>query len=267
MPGSEDEPSPRKCVKIEGNDGASIAASPSHPVALRPKTRYVLTGQFTADGPSGLRVSIGRGNGRRSFDAAPKDQWRKFSQEFVTGENEFWLGRLAFSLVGAGTIWLDGLSFREAAGGAELLWEADVNRPTRGAYNQLDCFMLDQLLEAAERNDIYLMLCLITRDLYMKSLADDRSSEYREAIDDAKKLMRYAVARWGYSTSVAAWEYFNEIDPGLPTDRFYTEVGQYLERIDIYRHLRQKRTSKMKSRWCSTGHGSCANTRPASRFW
>jgi len=33
-------------------------------------------------------------------------------------------------------------------------------------YNQLDCFMLDQLVEAAEQNDIYLMLCLFTRDLY-----------------------------------------------------------------------------------------------------
>jgi hypothetical protein len=250
IPGSKKEPSPRKCVKIEGDDGASITASPSHPVALRPQTRYVLTGQFMADGPTGLRVSVGRGDGRPSFDAAAKDQWRKFSQEFVTGENEFWLGRLAFSLVGAGTIWLDELSLKEAAGGAELLWEADVNRPTRGTYNQLDCFMLDQLLEAAERNGIYLMLCLITRDLYMKSLSDDRSDEYQQAIDDAKKLMRYAVARWGYSTSVAAWEYFNEIDPGLPTDRFYTEVGQYLERVDIYRHLRTTSTWHPSAKNC-----------------
>ena len=250
IPGSKDNSKPRKCVKIEGSDGALVTASPSHPVALKPQTRYVLTGQFMADGPSGLRVSVGHGNGRPSFDAPPKDQWRKFSQEFLTGENDFWLGRLAFSLVGAGTIWLDKLSLKEAAGGAELLWEADVNRPTRGTYNQLDCFMLDQLLEAAERNGIYLMLCLITRDLYMKSLSDDRSSEYQQAIDDARKLMRYAVARWGYSTSVAAWEYFNEIDPGLPTDRFYAEVGEYLEQIDIYRHLRTTSTWHPSAKDC-----------------
>ena len=250
IPGSEKEPAPRKCVKIEGDDGTSITASPSHPVALKPQTRYVLTGRFMADGPSRLRVSVGRGSDRPSFDAAAKDQWRTFRQEFVTGENEFWLGRVAFSLVGAGTIWLDKLSLKEAAGGAELLWEADVNRLTRGTYNQLDCFMLDQLLEAAERNGIYLMLCLITRDLYMKSLADDGSSEYQEAIDDVKKLMRYAVARWGYSTSVAAWEYFNEIDPGLPTDRFYTQVGRHLERIDVYRHLRTTSTWHPSAKDC-----------------
>jgi hypothetical protein len=250
VPGSENDTIPRKCVKLEGNDGASITVSPSHPVALRPEMRYVLTGQFRADGPNGLRVDMGRGNVNRTFDAAPKGQWRKFRREFVTGENDFWLGRVALSLAGGGTIWLDKLSLKEAGGGVELLWEADVNRPTRGVYNQLDCFMLDELIEAAERNGIYLMLCLITRDLYMKSLSDDRSPEYQQAIQDTKKLMRYAVARWGYSTNVAAWEYFNEIDPGLPTDRFYTEVGKYLEQIDVYRHLRTTSTWHPSAKDC-----------------
>ena len=250
IPGSENSPNPRKCVKLEGDDGASITVSPSHPVALRPKTRYVFTGRFTTDKSTGLQIDIVRGNGRKRFDAPPKGQWREFRREFITGENDFWLGRVTLSLVGSGTAWLDNLSLKEAAGGAELLWEADVNRPIRGVYNQLDCFMLDQLLEAAERNEIYLMLCLITRDLYMNSLSDDKSPEYQEAIGDARKLMRYAVARWGYSTSVAAWEYFNEIDPGKPTDRFYAEVGEYLEQIDIYRHLRTTSTWHPSAKDC-----------------
>jgi hypothetical protein len=54
----------------------------------------------------------------------------------------------------------------------------------------------------------------------------------------AKRLARYFVARWGYSTHVASWEYFNEIDPHLPTDRFYTDLGEYLEQTDPYHHLR-----------------------------
>jgi len=62
--------------------------------------------------------------------------------------------------------------------------------------------------------------------------------------------MRYAVARWGYSTSVAAWEYFNEIDPGLPTDRFYNELGDYLERTDIYHHLRTTSTWHPSAKDC-----------------
>jgi len=250
LPGGENDPKTRKCVKIEGDDGTSITASPSHPVALRPKTQYVLTGRFMADGPVGLQVKVERDSDRPLFDAAAKGQWRKFTLEFVTGANDFWLGSIVFSLVGSGSIWLDNLSLKETAGGAELLGEADVNRPTKGVYNQIDCFMLDQLVETAERNPIYLMLCIITRDLYMKSLSDDQSPEYQRAIDDAKKLMRYVVARWGYSTSVAAWEYFNEIDPGLPTDRFYTEVGEYLEQVDIYHHLRTTSTWHPSAKDC-----------------
>src|SRR3990172_2203163 len=49
MPGSEAAANPRKCVKIEGGDGASIGVSPSHEVAVRPNTRYVLSGRFMAE--------------------------------------------------------------------------------------------------------------------------------------------------------------------------------------------------------------------------
>jgi hypothetical protein len=249
VPGSENDPNARKCIKIGGADGTSITVEPSHPVELKPGTRYAFTGQFKAEGAAGLRVSVGRDE-KPPLEAAPEGQWQKFSREFTTGQNDFWLGRVVLSLVGAGTIWLDNLSLKEAGGGAELLWEADVNRATRGFYNQIDCFMLDQIVESAEQNGIYLMLCLITRDLYMNSLSDDKSADYQKAIDDAKKLMRYVVARWGYSTSVAAWEYFNEMDPGKPTDRFYAELGEYLERIDIYRHLRTTSTWHPSARDC-----------------
>ncbi len=255
IPGSENAslgPGPHapKCVKIDGNDGMSITASPSHPVALRPKTRYVLSGRFMADGPSALRVSIGRDAWEFSCNGTAKNAPQEFRKDFVTADNDLWLGRTALSLVGTGTVWLEELSLREAPDGPELLWEADVNRPVRGVYNQVDCFMLDQLVEAAGQNGIYLMLCVLTRDLYMKDLADDKSAEYEQAIRDAKKFMRYAVARWGYSTNVAVWEYFNEIDPGLPTERFYAEVGEYLEQTDIYHHLRATSTWSPSARDC-----------------
>ena len=242
LPGSENDSNPRNCVKLEGKDAASLEVSPTHPVSLRPETRYVLTGRFKADGTTGLRVEMSRGNNITAFDAAPSGQWRRFQREFITGENDFWLGRMVLKIAGEGIIWIDKLSLKEAGGGPELLWEADVNRPKRGFYNPLDCFMLDKIIESAEQNGIYLMLCLITRDLYMDALKDESDSEYQQAIRDAKKLLRYAVARWGYSTNVAAWEYFNEINPSLPTDSFYTEMGKYLEKIDIYNHLRATST-------------------------
>ncbi len=247
LPGSEGQPQAGKCVKIEGENGTSVTASPSHNVALRPGTQYVITGKIKMEGPEAVRLQVG---GKNWTIAASMPDWQVFEQEFTTGASEYWLGRVAFSLVGAGKAWLDALSLKETAGGAELLWEADVNRPVRGYYNPLDCFLLDEIVEAAEQNGIYLMLCAITRDLYMDSLSKVDSPEYRQATTDAKKFMRYAVARWGYSTNVAAWEYWNEMDPGKPTNAFYEQVGKYLEQVDIYAHLRTTSTWSPSARDC-----------------
>jgi hypothetical protein len=49
---------------------------------------------------------------------------------------------------------------------------------------------------------------------------------------------------------VAAWEYFNEMDPGKPTNDFYREVGEYLEHIDVYGHLRTTSTWHPSARDC-----------------
>ena len=243
-------PTSRKCVQLKGPAGTSITVSPSHPVALCPATEYVVTGQFRAGGTTGLRLQVGDQTWDLVADATVPAGWRAFRQTFTTDADDYWLGRMTLSLTDEGTVWLDGLSLRESSGSAELLWEAEVNRPVRGTYNQLDCFMLDQFVEAAERNGISLMPCVLTRDLYMDDLSTNGSLAYRIATEDAKKLMRYAVARWGYSTSIAAWEYFNEMDPGKPTDRFYAEVGAYLDQIDIYRHFKTTSTWHPSARDC-----------------
>ena len=232
MPGEENNPDAPKCVKID----KSVTVSTSHPVALRPNTRYILSGRFLVENATGLQIKIGSDTWEIPSGSGA-GQWQDFEREFTTDENDFWLGRMTIGQVGSGTIWLDKLSLKETPDSPELLWEADVNRPVLGVYNQVDCFMLDELVEAARSNGIYLMLCVLTRDLYMKHLSDDSSDEYETAIQYGKNFMRYAVARWGYSASVAAWEYFNEIDPGLPTNRFYNELGDYLEQTDIYHHL------------------------------
>lgn len=250
VPDAEGAEGDRQCVKLAGGDGSTLEVSPSHAVALRPGTRYVFSGRIRTEGDARVSVEVGGGRLKEVVASAPPRQWTPLRHEFQTAPKEFWLGRTAFRLQGQGAAWLDELSLKEAAGGPELLWEADLNRGVRGYYNPVDCFMLDQLVEAARQRGIYLQLCLITRDLYMSSLKDPQSPEYRQAIDDAKRLLRYAVARWGYSTGVAAWEYFNEIDPNLPTDRFYTELGEHLERIDPYGHLRTTSTWAPSARDC-----------------
>ena len=227
------------CLKVSGEAGASLTAQPTHPVALRPNTRYQFTGRTRGDE---LTVTLDRGT---TWTVPAQKQWTAFKEEFTTGADQWWLAGPTLRLPAKGTTWLRDLSLKEAAGGAggpELLWEADPNRPILGAYNQADCFMLDQIVEAAEQSGVHLQLALFTRDHYMSMLAKENSRQYDQAIASGRKLVRYCSARWGYSTHIAAWEYFNEMNPGLPTNRFYSELGETLEQVDVNRHPRANST-------------------------
>jgi hypothetical protein len=264
MPGAGE--AGRKCLQMGDGKDADLPVSPSHSVALRPDTKYVLSGRIKTAGQARVQVSTGAHRLEAPVSSGPSGDWMDFRLVFTTASDQYWLGRTALQLTGGGTAWVDALSLKEAGegpellsrsrepsgtwtrslqeagGGPELLWEADVNREVRGFYNPVDCFMLDQVVASAQQHGIYLQLCLITRDLYMQSLRDEQSDAYQQAIDDAKHLLRYVVARYGYSTAVISWEYFNEQDPNLPTNRFYRELGQYLEQVDIYHHLRSTST-------------------------
>jgi len=64
-----------------------------------------------------------------------------------------------------------------------------------------------------------------------------------------KDKLRYVVARWGYSTNVAAWEFFNEVDNAVFTQQdslliphaavtlWHAQMSRYLKDIDPYQHL------------------------------
>lgn len=233
-----EKPGRRRVVLTD--ERATAAADPSHAVALKPGTRYVLSGRVRTDPDTSVAVSF-RGREMPRLSPAP-DAWQDWRFEFQAGEGDYWLGAVQFRREGPGRVWLDALSLHEADGGPELLWEAAINRPVRGFYNPLDCFLLDEIVRAAEAHGVYLQLCLLTRDLYMSALEDPTSDAYTQAIADAKKTLRYAVARWGASTHVAGWEYWNEMNPGLPTGRFYAELGAFLAEVDPWQHLRQTST-------------------------
>ena len=269
VPEGDDTDSTRKCVQMPEGDGSTLKPEPSHSVALRPETQYVFSCRVKTATDAAVHCTVSGTSLKAPVSSAADGGWVPLELTFETGPAEFWLGAVTFRKQGNGKAWLEGLSLKQAAGGPELLWEADVNRPTRGYYNPIDSFMLDQVVEAAQRHGIYLQLCLITRDLYMEALKDDQSAEYQQAIRDAKRLLRYAVARWGYSTSVAAWEHFNENDPNLPTDRFYTETGHYLEQIDVYGHLRSTSTWHPSPKDCRHGELDLADVhfylRPVER--
>jgi hypothetical protein len=238
MPGEEGKPSGRKCLKIPGEGERPLSAAPCHPLAVRPETRYLLSGRVRTEGGAKVRLSAQAPGLSDVVLSGQGSDWTPFSREFTTAEGQLWLDRITLRRQGSGAAWLDGLSLKDVLDGPELLGEADVNRPARGYYHPIDCYVVDRLVEAADRSRLYLQLCFITRNLYMDSLKDPKSPEYRQAIRDARKLVRYVVARWGYATSVAVWEYFNEQNPGLPTDPFYEELGRYFEQVDVFHHLR-----------------------------
>jgi hypothetical protein len=57
-----------------------------------------------------------------------------------------------------------------------------------------------------------------------------------------KRKLRYMVARWGYSTSILSWEFWNEVqytDSYNPSTvaSWHGEMGQYLRSIDPWHHL------------------------------
>lgn len=241
MPGGQGFDAGRLCVKLSAPERASVQVSPSHPVALRPQTEYLLSGRARVSEDAQLTVSVG---GQALGDPLEAGrQWSPFEYGFTSKPDQWWLGPVTVALNGEGAAWLSDLSLHEAPAGPELLWEADPNRPILGRLNQVDCYMLDTVVEAAERAGVYLQLVLLHRDSYQglhPSLqrGGRNGPDYDEGIRKARNLLRYAIARWGYSTHVAAWEYFNEIDPEAPTERLYAELGRYLEDADPYRHLR-----------------------------
>jgi hypothetical protein len=71
----------------------------------------------------------------------------------------------------------------------------------------------------------------------------------KEARTQYKNKLRLMVARYGYSPSIAAWEFFNEIDNamyhGKPEDRipdeiitdWHNEMSTFLKEVDPYRHM------------------------------
>jgi len=241
-PKAKDGLSDDKCVEISGEKGAIVSISPTHKGgrrimrALRPNCRYQVSMQVTADTDTQLSLNI---NGRKAGEVTVNPaNWVNFKCEFTTSMQENWLEKMSLRLESKGTAWISSLSMKEAAGGPELLEEADVNRSITGNYNQLDSFMLDRVVEAAQDNGIYLQLCLFTKNFYVPLLKSANRIDYDTAIKNAEQLLRYVIARWGYSANIAVFEYLNETSPNLAIDRFCTEVGDYLEQTDSYRHLR-----------------------------
>ncbi|HUI64477.1 MAG TPA: glycoside hydrolase, partial [Bacteroidota bacterium] len=134
---------------------------------------------------------------------------------------------------------------------------------TQEYYNPGGIRRMDELLGIADSLGLYIMLTLDSGGSLWNPFWYDSSSERGSRIDPTaffrssavrqkyKDKLRYVVARWGYSTSIAAFEFFNELDNmaytpsphdsviiahGAVTE-WHSEMSRYLHDIDPYHHI------------------------------
>lgn len=218
-------------------------------VAVRPSTRYRLSGWIRTDGLSGDGAMLAAGPGdpanpgpQRTPPVRGSADWAQVQTEFTTGPGERWTAVWAGAVRSRGSAWFDDLSLVAVAGdqvnaisdpGFERHFpKADAGNdpedpavaagvPKGTAINQWSAFQLDRILAAAEAQGIAVQLCshadvYWTWDATVNDGDYARDNGYRAGWLDPRHLgywqrsYRYRIARWGHSTALLAWEVWNE---------------------------------------------------------
>jgi len=111
---------------------------------------------------------------------------------------------------------------------------------------------MDRLVNLSDSLGIYMMLTLGegTHDARHGRYATSTPQFFVDAKAKAqyRNRLRYIVARWGYSASIGAWEFFNEIDnvqfrnadhpiPAADIVQWHDEMSTYLKQLDPFHHL------------------------------
>jgi hypothetical protein len=135
-------------------------------------------------------------------------------------------------------------------------------------FNHSAIDRLNFMISQAEKNDIYVILvldyhgALRTKSDYWGGNRYWLESNYNidnggpanspldffvnpQSKNQYKNRLRYLVARWGYSSHILAWEFWNEIDnlkagenmPANEIVNWHQEMADYLKSIDPYHHL------------------------------
>ncbi len=173
-----------------------------------------------------MGVAIPAAEGTYAYD-------RFLSKMAAAGEN---FGRIWMSPWGVGIEWTKAY---------------DVHYRDLGRYNLHNAWRLDHVVEAARQQGVYLMLLFTAHgelgehesDFYGHDPQRRQGSPYwtryggplkspvelydsPEALKFYKRKARYIVARWGYATSIMAWEVLNEPDLGFFRKRDSEAIGR-----------------------------------------
>lgn len=122
-----------------------------------------------------------------------------------------------------------------------------------GEYQLEPLWRMDQVLKLAEENGIYIKLCLENFRRFSENnpYSGENGGPCETVLDvfrndEAKRMwknrLRYAVARWGWSPNIMAWEFWNEIDAVQGYDKtvvqpWTREMARYLDQIDPVQHM------------------------------
>lgn len=130
-------------------------------------------------------------------------------------------------------------------------------------YNPSGIKRMDELVSMADSLGLYIMLTLdngssLWNKFWFDSSYNRKNSQMplefftlNSVQQKYKDKLRYIVARWGYSESIAAFEFFNEIDNSAytpsPQDsvvisqeaivEWHSEMSRYLHDIDPFHHI------------------------------
>ncbi len=140
----------------------------------------------------------------------------------------------------------------------EFEWGVDDVGKYDNRQNRM--FDFDDLLDLAEKNDVYFQLT-INEAYEFSELWDNNpyrtllgSGEDQDAFftkqsckDLHKQKLRYIISRWGYSPNIFAFEMWNEVDFYKPNNGFWNnksnvenwhiEMIEYAKRLDFNRHM------------------------------
>jgi hypothetical protein len=150
---------------------------------------------------------------------------------------------------------------------ASLQWKE--NRPGYrglGYYNLRHAWKLDTILEAAEKNNIYIQLVIVNHGQLSTwcdkewednpyniknggflTSPDEFFSDIR-AKKSFKNQLRYVIARWSHSPNIFSWDIINEMnligakhnfykDSEKKVTDWYNEIAGYLRELDPSNHL------------------------------
>jgi hypothetical protein len=130
-----------------------------------------------------------------------------------------------------------------------------------GQFDLANAWRIDRVLELAESNGLYLMLCIDSFNILRAQGAYpewDRSPHNAVNGGPLKRpgdfwtdptmgrlyrdKLRYLVARYGAYTHLFSWEFWNEVDiitdyQTDPVRNWHTQMAQVLRNLDPYKHL------------------------------